>query len=32
MIVLKEAALKELERYFDGKPKETIRIYLSAGG
>lgn len=32
MIKLSEEAQKELEAYFEGKDKATIRIYLAPGG
>ena len=32
MITLTDDAKKELDAYFDGKDKSTIRIYLAPGG
>lgn len=32
MVELTESAKKELDAYFDGKEKGTIRIYLMGGG
>lgn len=32
MLELSESARKELESYFEGKDKSTIRIYLAPGG
>lgn len=32
MLTLSEDARKELEAYFDGKEKKTIRIFLAPGG
>ena len=31
MIELTENARKELESYFEGKTRETIRVYLAGG-
>ncbi len=32
MITITESVRKELENYFNGKEKETIRVYLASGG
>lgn len=32
MLNLTESASKELDAYFDGKEKSTIRVFLTAGG
>lgn len=32
MLEVTESASKELEAYFKGKDKETMRVYLSPGG
>ncbi len=32
MLNLTEAAVTELNTFFDGKEKQTIRIYLAPGG
>ena len=32
MLTVSEEARKELEAYFDGKEKKTIRVFLAPGG
>ncbi len=32
MLQVSEGALKELNAFFDGKEKQSIRIYLAPGG
>lgn len=32
MITVTESACKELEAYFAGKPRATIRVYMAPGG
>lgn len=32
MLNLTDPALKQLEEHFEGKERQTIRIYLSSGG
>lgn len=32
MLTVSESARKELEAFFEGKERQTIRIFLAAGG